>query len=209
MTQPEKKLKGITGFIVDRDTPGFSIGQHEDKMGIRGSVTCEISYKDMVIPAENMIGTEGDGFKYAMKVLDSGRIGMAAQAVGIAQGALDAAVTYIKERQQFGKPIAANQGIQWMIADMALQIEAARLLTYRAASMNDQGLRVSKEAALAKLAAATTAMDVTVKAVQLHGGIGYTKSFPVERFMRDAKITEIYEGTNEVMKMVISGSVLA
>jgi butyryl-CoA dehydrogenase len=209
MTQPEKKLKGITGFIVDRDTPGFSIGQHEDKMGIRGSVTCEISYKDMVIPVENMIGVEGDGFKYAMKVLDSGRIGMAAQAVGIAQGALDAAVTYIKERQQFGKPIAANQGIQWMIADMALQIEAARLLTYRAASMNDQGLRVSKEAALAKLAAATTAMDVTVKAVQLHGGIGYTKTFPVERFMRDAKITEIYEGTNEVMKMVISGSVLA
>jgi butyryl-CoA dehydrogenase len=209
MTQPEKKLKGITGFIVDRNTPGFSIGQHEDKMGIRGSVTCEISYKDMVIPAEDMIGTEGDGFKYAMKVLDSGRIGMAAQAVGIAQGALDAAVTYIKERQQFGKPIAANQGIQWMIADMAMQIEAARLLTYRAASMCDQGLRVSKEAAMAKLAAATTAMDVTVKAVQLHGGIGYTKSFPVERFMRDAKITEIYEGTNEVMKMVISGSILA
>jgi butyryl-CoA dehydrogenase len=209
MTQPEKKLKGITGFIVDRNTPGFSIGQHEDKMGIRGSVTCEISYKDMVIPAENMIGAEGDGFKYAMKVLDSGRIGMAAQAVGIAQGALDAAVTYIKDRQQFGKPIAANQGIQWMIADMALQIEAARLLTYRAATMCDQGLRVSKEAAMAKLAAATTAMDVTVKAVQLHGGIGYTKTFPVERFMRDAKITEIYEGTNEVMKMVISGSVLA
>jgi butyryl-CoA dehydrogenase len=209
MTQPEKKLKGITGFIVDRNTPGFSIGQHEDKMGIRGSVTCEISYKDMVIPVENMIGVEGDGFKYAMKVLDSGRIGMAAQAVGIAQGALDAAVTYIKERQQFGKPIAANQGIQWMIADMALQIEAARLLTYRAATMCDQGLRVSKEAAMAKLAAATTAMDVTVKAVQLHGGIGYTKTFPVERFMRDAKITEIYEGTNEVMKMVIAGSVLA
>ena len=209
MTDPEKKLKGITGFIVDRDTPGFSIGQHEDKMGIRGSVTCEILYKDMEIPAENMIGKEGEGFKYAMKVLDSGRIGMAAQAVGIAQGALDAAVAYIKDRQQFGKPIAANQGIQWMIADMALQIESARLLTYRAAAMDDLGLRVSKEAAMAKLAAATTAMDVTIKAVQLHGGIGYTKSFPVERYMRDAKITEIYEGTNEVMKMIISGSVLA
>jgi butyryl-CoA dehydrogenase len=156
-----------------------------------------------------MIGKEGEGFKYAMKVLDSGRIGMAAQAVGIAQGALDAAVAYIKDRQQFGKPIAANQGIQWMIADMALQIESARLLTYRAAAMDDLGLRVSKEAAMAKLAAATTAMDVTIKAVQLHGGIGYTKSFPVERYMRDAKITEIYEGTNEVMKMIISGSVLA
>ena len=209
MTQPEKKLKGITGFIVDRDTPGFSIGQHEDKMGIRGCSTSEIIYKDMAIPVENMIGNEGDGFKYAMQVLDSGRIGMAAQAVGIAQGALDAAVTYIKERQQFGKPIAANQGIQWMIAEMALQIESARLLTYRAAAMDDLGLRMSKEAAMAKLAAATTAMDVTIKAVQLHGGIGYTKSFPVERYMRDAKITEIYEGTNEVMKMVISGSVLA
>jgi butyryl-CoA dehydrogenase len=209
MTQPEKKLKGITGFIVDRDTPGFTIGQHEDKMGIRGSVTCEISYQDMAIPVEDMLGTEGDGFKYAMKVLDSGRIGMAAQAVGIAQGALDATVTYIKERQQFGKPIAANQGVQWMIADMEAQIEAARLLTYRAASMNDQGVRISKEAALAKLVAARTAMDVTTKAVQLHGGVGYMKGSPVERFMRDAKITEIYEGTNEVMKMIISGSVLS
>jgi butyryl-CoA dehydrogenase len=209
MTQPEKKLKGITGFIVDRNTPGFGIGQHEDKMGIRGSVTCEIFYQDMEIPAENMIGAEGEGFKYAMKVLDSGRIGMAAQAVGIAQGALDAAVSYVKERQQFGKPIAANQGIQWMIADMATHIEMARLLTYRAAYLNDQGVRISKEAAMAKLVAATTAMDVTVKAVQLHGGIGYTKSYPVERYMRDAKITEIYEGTNEVMKMIISGSVLS
>jgi butyryl-CoA dehydrogenase len=209
MTQPEKKLKGITGFIVDRDTPGFTIGQHEDKMGIRGSVTCEISYQDMAIPAGDMLGTEGDGFKYAMKVLDSGRIGMAAQAVGIAQGALDATVTYIKERQQFGKPIAANQGVQWMIADMEAQIESARLLTYRAAAMNDLGVRISKEAAMAKLVAARTAMDVTTKAVQLHGGIGYMKSSPVERFMRDAKITEIYEGTNEVMKMIISGSVLA
>lgn len=209
MTQPEKKLKGITGFIVDRETPGFAVGQSEDKMGIRASVTSEIMYRDMVVPAENMIGAEGEGFKYAMKVLDSGRIGMAAQAVGIAQGALDAAVAYVKDRTQFGKPIAANQGIQWMIAEMAAQVEAARLLTYRAAALNDQGVRISKEAAMAKLVAATTAMDVTVKAVQLHGGIGYTKAYPVERFMRDAKITEIYEGTNEVMKMVIAGSVLS
>ena len=209
LTQPEKKLKGITGFIVDRNTPGFSIGAHEDKMGIRGSWTSEIVYQEMEIPVENMIGVEGDGFKYAMKVLDSGRIGMAAQAVGIAQGALDAAAGYIKVREQFGKPIAANQGIQWMIAEMATSIEAARLLTYRAASLNDQGCRITKEAAMAKLVAATTAMEVTTKAVQLFGGIGYTKSYPVERFMRDAKITEIYEGTNEVMKMIISGSVLA
>jgi butyryl-CoA dehydrogenase len=209
MTQPEKKLKGITGFIVEREMPGFSIGQHEDKMGIRGSLTSEIVYQDMAVPAENMLGVEGEGFKYAMKVLDSGRIGMAAQAVGIAQGALDAAVAYVKVREQFGKPIAANQGIQWMIAEMATHIEAARLLTYRAAYLNDQGCRMSKEAAMAKLVAATTAMDVTTKAVQLHGGIGYTKHFPVERYMRDAKITEIYEGTNEVMKMIISGSVLA
>ena len=209
MTQPEKKLKGITGFIVERETPGFSIGPHEDKMGIRGSLTSEIVYQDMVVPAENMLGVEGDGFKYAMKVLDCGRIGMAAQAVGIAQGALDAAVAYVKVREQFGKPIAANQGIQWMIAEMATHIEAARLLTYRAAYLNDQGCRVTKEAAMAKLVAATTAMDVTTKAVQLYGGIGYTKHYPVERFMRDAKITEIYEGTNEVMKMIISGSVLS
>jgi butyryl-CoA dehydrogenase len=209
MTQPEKKLKGITGFIVERETPGFSVGHHEDKMGIRGSSTSEIVYTDMVVPVENMIGVEGEGFKYAMKVLDSGRIGMAAQAVGIAQGALDATVAYVKDRQQFGRPIAANQGIQWMIAEMATKIEAARLLTYHAAAMNDEGRRISKEAAMAKLVAATTAMDVTTKAVQLHGGVGYMKDYPVERYMRDAKITEIYEGTNEVMKMVIAGAVLA
>jgi len=209
MTQPEKGLKGITGFVVDRDTPGFQIGQLEEKMGICASSTAEIIYKDMVVPAADMIGKEGEGFKIAMQILDSGRIGMAAQAVGIAQGALDAAIAYTKERKQFGRPISANQGIQWMLAEMAAKIESARLLTYRAAVKNDQKQRVSVDAAMAKLVAATTAMDVTVKAVQLHGGIGYTKSYPVERYMRDAKITEIYEGTNEVMKMVISGSLLA
>jgi butyryl-CoA dehydrogenase len=209
MTKPEKGLKGITGFIVERGIPGFSIGQLEDKMGIRGSVTAELIFRDMVVPAANMLGEEGQGFKIAMTVLDSARIGMAAQAVGIAQGALDAAVAYTKERHQFGKPIAANQGIQWMIADMATRIEAARLLTYKAAYLYDQGVRNTMEAAMAKLAAATAAMDVTVKAVQLHGGIGYTKAYPVERYMRDAKITEIYDGTNEVMKMIISNSVLA
>lgn len=209
MTQPEKGLKGITGFIVERDTPGFRIGQLEDKMGIRGSVTAELIFTDMVIPATSMLGKEGEGFKIAMKMLDSARIGMAAQAVGIAQGALDAAVAYIKERKQFGRPIAANQGIQWMVADMATRIEAARCLTYKAAYMYDQGVRMIKEAAMAKLAAATTAMYVTTKAVQLHGGVGYTKSFPVERYMRDAKITEIYDGTNEIMKMIISSSLLA
>ncbi|MEA4837056.1 MAG: acyl-CoA dehydrogenase [Rhodospirillaceae bacterium] len=209
MTNPEKKLKGITGFIVDRNTPGFSIGRHEDKMGIRGSSTSEIFFEDMEIPVENMIGNEGEGFKYAMQVLDTGRIGMAAQAVGIAQGALEAAISYVKERIQFGKPISANQGIQWMIADMATKVEVARQMTYRAASLYDQGQRVTVPAAMAKLVAARAAMDVTTMSLQLHGGVGYTKEFPVERFMRDAKITEIYEGTNEVMKMVISGNALA
>ncbi|MDY0242523.1 MAG: acyl-CoA dehydrogenase family protein, partial [Rhodospirillaceae bacterium] len=208
-TAPEKKLKGITGFIVDRNTPGFSIGRHEDKMGIRGSSTSEIFFKDMEIPVENMIGNEGEGFKYAMQVLDTGRVGMAAQAVGIAQGALEAAISYVKERIQFGKPISANQGIQWMIADMATKVEVARQMTYRAASLYDQGQRITVPAAMAKLVAARAAMDVTTMSLQLHGGVGYTKEFPVERFMRDAKITEIYEGTNEVMKMVISGNALA
>ena len=209
MTAPELGVKGISAFIVDRDTPGFRIGQLEHKLGIRGSVTSEIIYEDMAVPAENLLGGEGQGFKVVMKTLDIGRIGMAAQAVGIAQGALDAAVAYIKVRKQFGKPIAANQGIQWMVAEMATNLEAARLLTYRAAALCDTQPRISKEAAMAKLAASTMAMDVTIKAIQLHGGIGYTTTYPVERFMRDAKITEIYEGTSEVMKMVIAGSVLA
>lgn len=209
MTDPSKGLKGITAFIVEKDFPGFKVGQKEDKMGIRGSQTTEIIYTNCEVPAANLLGKEGEGFKVIMQILDAGRIGMAAQAVGIARGALDAAVTYAKERQQFGKPIAANQGLQWMLADMALAVEAARTMVFKAACAKESGGRFSKEAAMAKLIAAQTAMDVTTKSVQIHGGIGYTKSYPVERYMRDAKITEIYEGTNEVMKMVIAGNILS
>jgi butyryl-CoA dehydrogenase len=209
MTDPSKGLKGITTFIVEKSFPGFNVGQKEDKMGIRASQTTEIIYNNCEVPAENMLGKEGEGFKVIMQILDGGRIGMAAQAVGIARGALDAAITYAKERQQFGKPLAANQGLQWMLADMALAVEAARVMVYKAACAKEEGRRFSKEAAMAKLIAAQTAMDITTKSVQIHGGIGYTKSYPVERYMRDAKITEIYEGTNEVMKMVIAGSILA
>ena len=209
MTDPSKGLKGISTFIVEKDFPGFFVGQKEDKMGIRGSQTTEIIYKDCEVPAENLLGKEGEGFKVIMQILDGGRIGMAAQAVGIARGALDAAVAYAKERVQFGKPIAANQGIQWMLADMALSVEAARALVFKAACAKMSGQRFSKEAAMAKLFAARVAMDVTTQSVQIHGGIGYTKSYPVERYMRDAKITEIYEGTNQVMQMVIAGSLLA
>ncbi|MDR0826326.1 MAG: acyl-CoA dehydrogenase, partial [Desulfovibrio sp.] len=161
------------------------------------------------VPVENLVGKEGDGFRIAMQVLDGGRIAMAAQALGIAEGALQAAITYSKERIQFGKPISANQGIQWMLADMDVKIEAARWLVYRAALAKMEGGRYSVHSARAKLFAAQTAMEVTTKAVQIHGGIGYTRSYPVERYMRDAKITEIYEGTNEVQKMVISGTILA
>ncbi len=209
MTQPEKGLKGITSFIVSRDNPGLKIGQTEEKMGICASSTTEVIFENMVVPVSDMIGQEGEGFKIAMRALDAGRFGVAAQAVGIAQGALEAAVAYIKERKQFGKPISANQGIQWKVADMANAIEGSRVLTYQAAWYNDQPGRWSKYSAMAKLTAGRMAVDVTRDAIQLHGGIGYTSNYPVERFMRDAKITEIYEGTNEVMQMVISGSVLA
>lgn len=209
MTQPEKKLKGITAFIVDKNTPGFSVGQIEEKLGICASATTEIIFKDMRVPIENMLGEEGQGFGIAMRALDAGRIGVASQAVGIGQGSIEATINYVKERQQFGKPIAANQGVQWMIAEMATNLEAARLLTYKAAIANDQPGRHSIDSAMAKLSAATMAMDVATKAIQLHGGIGYTKNYPVERFFRDAKITEIYEGTSEVMKMVIAGTLLA
>ncbi len=209
MTQPEKGLKGISAFIVDRDTPGLKIGQTEEKLGICASSTTEVIFENLVVPASDMIGQEGEGFRIAMRCLDAGRVGVAAQAVGIGQAALEAAVSYIKDRKQFGKPIAANQGIQWMVAEMATSLEAARLLTYKAAVLNDAPGRWSMNSAMAKLAASDMAMDVTVKAIQLHGGIGYTTNYPVERFMRDAKITQIYEGTNEVMKMVIAGGVLA
>ncbi len=206
VTDPSRGAKGISAFIVESGFPGFVVGQKEDKMGIRGSQTAEIIYKDCEIPAENLLGNEGDGFKIVMQILDGGRIGIGAQAVGIARAALDAAVGYVKERRQFGKPLAANQGLQWMIADMALKIEASRNLVHKAAWAKASGKRFTVEAAMAKLMASETAMDVTTKAVQLHGGIGYTTSYPVERFMRDAKITEIYEGTSEVQRMIISAA---
>lgn len=209
MTDKSKGTRGITAFIIDREMEGFSIGKKERKMGIRGSATCELIMKDVMVPVENRLGKENDGFKVAMKTLDGGRIGIAAQALGISQGALDESVNYIKERKQFGRTLAKFQNVQFNIADMTTQTEAARMLVYKAAVTKDSGVPYSKEAAMAKLYAATTAMEVTTKAVQLHGGYGYTREYPVERMMRDAKITEIYEGTSEVQKMVIAANVLA
>jgi butyryl-CoA dehydrogenase len=208
MTDKTKGTKGISAFIVPGKTPGLTIGKHLNKMGIRGSLTAEVFLKDCRIPKENLLGQEGQGFRIAMMTLDGGRIGVAAQALGIAQAALDESVRYSKERVQFGKPISTFQAIQWMIADMATAVEATRFLTYHAAWCYDQGLPYSKEAAMAKLFASETAVYQTNRAVQIHGGIGYIKGQKVERLYRDAKITEIYEGTSEVMRMVISGNVL-
>jgi len=208
MTDRSKGHKGISAFIVEKDAPGFSIGKIEDKMGIRGSSTAELIFKECVVPKENLLGQEGQGFKIAMSTLDGGRIGVAAQALGIAEGALEETVKYLKERQQFGRPLANFQGLQWMVADMQVEIDAAKLLVYRAAYNKMKGLPYSKEAAMAKLFASRTAMDVTTKCVQLHGGYGYTKDYPVERMMRDAKITEIYEGTSQVQQMVIASNIL-
>ena len=208
MTDKSKGTKGISAFIVEKGFPGFSIGKKEDKLGIRASSTTELLFENCVVPKENLIGREGKGFGIAMKTLDGGRIGIAAQALGIAEGALDEAIKYMKERKQFGRPIAAFQGLQWMVAEMSTKIEAARFLVYKAAWLKENKQPYSIDAARAKLYAAEVAMDVTTKAVQLFGGYGYTKEYPVERMMRDAKITEIYEGTSEVQKMVISGSLL-
>lgn len=208
MTDKSKGTRGISAFIVEKDFPGFSIGKIEEKMGIRASATTELIFQNCRVPKENLIGKEGQGFKIAMTTLDGGRIGIAAQALGIAAGALDETVKYLKERQQFGRPIAKFQGLQWMVADMATEIEAARLLVYRAAYNKANGLPYGKEAAMAKLYAANCAMNVTTKCVQLFGGYGYTKDYPIERMMRDAKITEIYEGTSQVQQMVISAAVL-
>lgn len=204
LTDPESRQKGTTAFIVEKDFPGFSIGKKEKKMGIRSSPTTEIIFEDCKVPVENRLGAEGEGFKIAMMTLDGGRNGIAAQAVGIAQGALDAAIDYARERHQFGKPIAAQQGISFKLADMATSIEAARLLTYQAAWLESNGLPYGKESAMSKLFAGDTAMKVTTEAVQIFGGYGYTKEYPVERFMRDAKITQIYEGTQEIQRLVIS-----
>ncbi|MGL4849940.1 MAG: acyl-CoA dehydrogenase [Clostridium sp.] len=208
MTDKSQGTRGISAFVVEKSFPGFSIGKVEDKLGIRASSTTELIMENCVVPKENLLGKEGKGFGIAMKTLDGGRIGIAAQALGIAEGALEEAVNYMKERKQFGRPLSAFQGLQWMIAEMDTKVEAARYLVYKAATLKEAGLPYSVEAARAKLYAAEVAMDVTTKAVQIFGGYGYTKEYPVERMMRDAKITEIYEGTSEVQKMVIAGSKL-
>jgi butyryl-CoA dehydrogenase len=203
-----RKHHGISAFIVEKGTPGFSFGKKEKKMGIRSSPTVELVFENCRIPKENLLGEEGMGFKVAMKTLDGGRIGIASQALGIAQGALDASVAYAKERKQFDVAIGSFQGIQFQLADMATQVEAARLLVYKAAFRASAGLSYSRESAMAKLMASETAMRVTTQAVQIHGGYGYTREFPVERMMRDAKITEIYEGTSEVQRIVIGSSLV-
>ena len=208
MTDKEKGYKGISGFLVPTDAPGFSRGKKEKKMGIHASVTMEMNYEDCRIPKENLLGEEGGGFRIALWALDAGRIGVAAQAVGIAQGALNEAVAYSKERVQFGKPISSFQAIQWMIADMATEIDAARFLVYRAAHVKQKGGRFSKEAAMAKLKASDVAVNVSRDAVQIFGGYGYMREYPVERYYRDAKITEIYEGTSEIQRLVISRALL-
>jgi butyryl-CoA dehydrogenase len=203
-TDPTQKTKGITAFIVESDFPGFSVGKKENKLGIRSSPTTEIIFEECKVPVENVLGDVGEGFKIAMMTLDGGRNGIAAQAVGIAQGALDAATNYAKERVQFGKPISAQQGVGFKLADMATGIEASRLLTYQAAWLESEGLPYGKESAMSKLLAGDTAMKVTTEAVQIFGGYGYTKDYPVERYLRDAKITQIYEGTQEIQRLVIS-----
>jgi butyryl-CoA dehydrogenase len=207
-TDIEAGSRGVSAFIVEKGTPGFSFGKKEKKLGIRSSPTLEIIFEDCRVPAENLLGKEGEGFKIAMMTLDGGRNGIAAQAVGIAQGALDASVNYAKERKQFGKPIGVNQGIGFKLADMATKVEAARLLTYQAAWRESEGLPYGKESAMSKLFAGDIAMEVTTDAVQVFGGYGYTKEYPVERYMRDAKITQIYEGTQEIQRLVISKMLL-
>ena len=208
MTDRSKGTRGISAFIVEKGMPGFSIGKKEEKMGIRGSSTCELIFENVEVPVTNLLGREGGGFGLAMKTLDGGRIGIGAQALGLAQGAIDETVRYVKERKQFGKTIGSFQNTQFQLADMQARTDAARLLVYRAACLKDAKQPYSTEAAMAKLFASETAMAVTTMAVQLHGGYGYTREYPVERMMRDAKITEIYEGTSEVQKMVISAAVL-
>lgn len=208
VTNKEAGSKGISAFIVEDSFKGYKVGSIFEKLGINASKTSELIFEDMEVPKENLLGKEGEGFKIALSTLDGGRIGIAAQAVGIARAALDESIEYAKQRQQFGRPLAKFQAIQWMIADMATRIEAARYLVYNASYLKDKGERFSKEAAMAKLYASETAMDAVIKAVQIHGGYGYTKEYAVERLFRDAKITEIYEGTSEIQRLVISGSLL-
>jgi butyryl-CoA dehydrogenase len=208
LTDKSLKTKGISCFVVEKGMPGFSIGKVEHKLGINASGTAELVFQDLKVPAANLIGKEGEGFKIAMYTLDCGRIGIAAQAVGIARGGLEEAIKFAKDRVQFGKPISEFQAIQWMIADMATEIDAARLLTRRAAFLKDAGVPFSKESAMSKLYSSEVAMRATTKAIQVHGGYGYSKEYPVERYFRDAKITEIYEGTSEIQRLVIAANIL-
>lgn len=208
MTDKSKGNKGISAFIVEKDFPGFSIGKKEEKMGLNGSDTAELVFTDCIVPKENLLGELNRGFAIAMQTLDNGRIGIGAQALGIAEGALEETIKYMKERIQFGKPLSAFQGLQWMIADMEAQTQAARLLVFNAAHAKVSGKKITKPAAICKLFASETAMDVTTKCVQLHGGYGYTRDYPIERMMRDAKITEIYEGTSEIQRIIIAGHML-
>lgn len=207
-TDITKGHRGISAFIVDKDWEGFVIGKKEDKLGIRGSDTHSIMFTDVRVPVENRVGEEGFGFTLAMKILDGGRLGIAAQALGIASGAFELSLAYAKERKAFGKPISEHQAIQFKLSDMATQIEAARLLCHKAAWLKDQGMPYTTASAMAKLYASQVAMDATVEAVQIHGGYGYVREYHVERMMRDAKITQIYEGTSEIQKIVISRSLL-
>ncbi|WAW15138.1 acryloyl-CoA reductase [Peptostreptococcus equinus] len=208
LTQPEKGLKGMSAIIIEKGTPGFSIGKIESKMGLAGSETAELIFEDCRVPASNLLGKEGQGFKIAMQALDGARIGTGAQAVGVAEGALDLSVKYAKERVQFGKPIGTLQGIQWYIADMATKTESAKMLVYYAAYLKDAGKAHTKESAMCKLNASENARHVTNMALQIHGGYGYMKDYPLERMYRDAKITEIYEGTSEIHKVVIAREVM-
>ena len=208
MTDRSKGVKGISAFILEKGMPGFSVGKTEEKMGIRASSTTELIFEDVKVPKENLLGKEGKGFSIAMKTLDGGRIGIAAQALGIAEGALNEAIEYMKERTQFGKKLSKFQGLQWYIAEMQVRVEAAKHLVYKAAWKKSIGENYTMDAAEAKLYAAETAMYVTNKSLQILGGYGYTKDYPLERMLRDAKITEIYEGTSEVQKMVIANSLL-
>lgn len=203
-TDRSKGPRGVTAFLVDKDTPGLRIGKKEEKMGLHGSSTCELIFEDALVPVENRLGAEGQGFKVAMALLDGGRIGIGAQALGIAEAALEAALAYSAQREQFKQPIGSFQAIQFMLADMATQVEAARLLIYQAAARRMSGLPYAKEASMAKMFASDTAVKVTTDAVQIFGGYGYTKEYKVERFMRDAKITQIYEGTNQIQRIVIA-----
>ena len=207
-TDREKKHGGISAFVVEKGTPGFHVGKEEDKMGLRASDTVELIFEDCRVPSENLLGQEGDGFVIAMASLDGGRIGIASQSVGLAQACLDAAVSYAKERVQFNKPISRFQGIRWMIADMATQIEAARLLTFNAAAMKDRGENFSGAASMAKVFASEMANKVAYQALQIHGGYGYMKEFPVERYYRDVRVFTIYEGTSEIQRKVIANHII-